>query len=148
VGRDDGFAYSALYQLARRQIKPTAGQQRLVIWHERSGNRTASRLVSGIASGPERPSTLGRTVNDGDYALLGADVSHYRDRRRLFGLWRHCLRCSRHRKNTILHLPNCLCRDAAVWSARQKKPTDLVFNPNSARSVASWESFSIRRVRF
>jgi hypothetical protein len=48
-----------------------------------------------------------------------------------FGFWRHCLRCSRHRKNTILHLPNCLCRDAAVWSARQKKPTDLVFNPNT-----------------
>src|SRR5215469_14522995 len=69
-------------------------------------------LFSGIATGPERTSTPGRTVNGGEYALLGTDVSDHRDYRRGSGLRRHCVRRSRNRKDTVLYLPGRL-RDNA-----------------------------------
>jgi hypothetical protein len=78
----------------------------------KSGNRTASPAVSGIATGPERTSTPGRTVNGGEYALLGTDVSDHRDHRRRSWLWRHCGRCGGNCKDTVFHLLGCLRRDA------------------------------------
>ena len=82
-------------------------------------------LFSGSSCPAERTSTLGRAVNGGQYALLGAGVSHCRDHRRLFGLWRDCVRCGRHCKDTVFYLPDRLCRDAADGFNGPKKSTHL-----------------------
>jgi hypothetical protein len=98
------------------------------------GTRLQLGLFPEVATRP-RGIYPGHAANGGEYALLGAGVFRNRDHRRPFGLWWNRVRCGRHCKNTVFHLPGRLRRDAADRPDGQQKPTNLTGSEKTLEPV-------------
>ena len=101
------------------------GKFRSALSSNDSGTGAQVALFPEIAAGPGGHQPPDAPAMEESNALLGVDVSGYRDNRRLLRFWWDRGRCSGYREDTVFHLPGHLRRNAADGFDGQKKPAYL-----------------------